>query len=39
MAGHASVTITLTVYGHLFPNASDRAADIVEAAFGKMLAE
>ena len=35
--GHASVTITLGVYGHLFPNTSDRAAGIVEAAFGKMM--
>jgi integrase len=31
--GHASPTITLTVYGHLFSNTDDRAADIIEAAF------
>ena len=37
--GHASVTITLGVYGHLFSNSDDRAADVVEAAFGKALTE
>jgi integrase len=37
--GHASPTITLGVYGHLFENSSDRAADVVEAAFGKTLTE
>jgi len=31
--GHASPTITLAVYGHLFSNTDDRAADIIEAAF------
>jgi integrase len=31
--GHASPTITLGVYGHLFPNADDRAAVAIEAAF------
>jgi len=31
-------TITLNVYGHLFGNSHDRAAEIVEAAFGKALA-
>ena len=37
--GHASVTVTLGIYGHLFPNTSDRAAGIVEEAFGRVLAE
>jgi len=37
--GHASPTITLNVYGHLFANSDDRAADVVEAAFGKALTE
>jgi integrase len=37
--GHASPTITLNVYGHLFGNSDDRAAEIVEAAFGKTLTE
>ena len=31
--GHASPTITLNVYGHLFSNTDDRAAEIMEAAF------
>jgi len=35
--GHASPTITLNVYGHLFANSDNRAADVVEAAFGKAL--
>ena len=33
--GHASPTITLGIYGHLFENSDDRAAEIIEAAFGK----
>jgi integrase len=32
--GHASPTITLTVYGHLIHGADDRAAQIMDAAFG-----
>jgi hypothetical protein len=35
---HASPTITLNVYRHLFGNSDDRAAEIVEAAFGTTLA-
>jgi integrase len=31
--GHGSPTVTLTVYGHLFGNTDDRAAQIMEAAF------
>lgn len=31
--GHGSPTITLSVYGHLFPNADDRAASAIETAF------
>jgi integrase len=31
--GHGSPTITLGVYGHLFANADDRAADAIEATF------
>jgi len=31
--GHGSPTITLSVYGHLFSNADDRAAAIMEATF------
>ena len=34
--GHASPTITLGVYGHLFSNTDDRAADIMEAAFSRL---
>jgi integrase len=31
--GHGSPTITLGVYGHLFPSKDDRAADAIEATF------
>jgi integrase len=31
--GHGSPTITLAVYGHLFLNSDDRAAQVMEAAF------
>ena len=31
--GHGSPTITLGVYGHLFSNSDDRAAQVMEAAF------
>ena len=37
--GHGSPTITLGVYGHLFSNTDERAAQIIEAAFGKTLTE
>jgi integrase len=37
--GHASPTITLNVYGHLFGNSDDRAAEIIEVAFGKALTD
>jgi integrase len=33
--GHGSPTITLGVYGHLFPNTDDRAASAIEAMFIK----
>ena len=36
--GHGSPMITLEVYGHLF-NTEDRAADVIEKAFGKVLGE
>jgi len=28
--GHGSPAITLAVYGHLFPNKHDKAADVME---------
>ena len=37
--GHGSPTITLGIYGHLFGNSDDRAADVIERAFGKVLAD
>jgi integrase len=37
--GHGSPTITLGVYGHLFSNTDDKAAQMIEAAFGKVLTE
>jgi integrase len=37
--GHASATVTLSVYGHLIAGADDRAAQIMDAVFGsKMVA-
>jgi integrase len=37
--GHGSATITLDIYGHLFGNTDDRAADVIERAFGKVLTQ
>jgi integrase len=37
--GHGSPTITLGVYGHLFSNTDDRAAQVIEAAFGSAISE
>jgi integrase len=37
--GHGSPTITLGVYGHLFTNTDDRAAEIIEAAFARTKTE
>jgi integrase len=37
--GHGSPTITLGVYGHLFTNTDDRAAEIMEAAFVRSKTE
>jgi integrase len=37
--GHGSPTITLGVYGHLFPNTDDRAAQIMEAALAPRSTE
>jgi integrase len=34
--GHASPSITLNVYGHLFANTDARAAEIMEATFAKV---
>src|SRR6516165_11452848 len=34
--GHASPSITLNVYGHLFSNTDAKAAEIIEAAFSKV---
>jgi integrase len=37
--GHGSPMITLGVYGHLFTNTDDRAAEIMEAAFARAKTE
>lgn len=37
--GHGSPAITLTVYGHLFANTDDRAAEAINAALAPALAE
>ena len=34
----ARITITLNIYGHLFGKTDGRAADVIERAFGKVLA-
>jgi hypothetical protein len=34
--GHASPTITLGAYGHLYSNTDDRAAQVMEAMFSKL---
>jgi integrase len=34
--GHGSPTITLGVYGHLFPNTDDRAAQAIEEMFARI---
>lgn len=34
--GHGSPTITLSVYGHLYPNVDDGAAQVVEAMFKRV---
>jgi integrase len=33
---HASAAITLEVYGHLFSNTDERAAEIMQAAFARL---
>lgn len=30
--GHSSPKVTLAIYGHLFPNTDDRAAQVMNAA-------
>jgi integrase len=37
--GHASPAITLDVYGHMFKNTDQRAAEILEGAFAKIGTE
>jgi integrase len=37
--GHASPTVTLGVYGHLFENTDDRAAQVIEAAIVRAKTE
>jgi integrase len=37
--GHANPSITLGVYGHLYPNTDDRAAQVIEARFAGVRAE
>jgi integrase len=37
--GHASAAITLDVYGHMFRNTDTQAAEIMQAAFARVLAE
>ena len=34
--GHGSPTVTLTVYGHLYAGADDKAAQVVEAMFARV---
>ncbi len=37
--GHASAAITLRVYGHLFANTDEKAAEILEIVFAKVRTE
>jgi integrase len=37
--GHANPSITPGVYGHLYPNTDDRAAQVIEAMFARVRAE
>jgi integrase len=37
--GHGSPTVTLAIYGHIYPNADDRAAQAIEAMFARVRAE
>ena len=37
--GHSNPTVTLGVYGHLFGNTDERAAEIVDQAMAGILAE
>jgi integrase len=37
--GHANPSITLGVYGHLYPNTDDCAAQVIEAMFARVRAE
>jgi integrase len=37
--GHASPAITLTVYGHLFANTDDKAAQVMETLFARVRSE
>lgn len=37
--GHANPSITLTVYGHLYPDTDDRAVQVVEAMFARVWPE
>jgi integrase len=37
--GHGSPTVTLSVYGHMFGNTDDRAAQIMDAAFANLAAD
>jgi integrase len=37
--GHASIAVDLGIYGHLIPSKADRAAGIIETAFGSTLRE
>nr|WP_277605193.1 hypothetical protein [Glycomyces sp. L485] len=38
MLGHASATVTLDVYGHLFPDRFDEVADAMSAKRAEALA-
>jgi integrase len=35
--GHSSITITLDLYGHLFPGNEDEAAELVDAYLKKLV--
>lgn len=35
--GHSSIQITMDLYGHLFPDAGDRLADVLDATHAAAL--
>jgi hypothetical protein len=39
MLGHATITVTMDLYGHLFPGMAQDVSDRMGAAFGETAAQ